>query len=169
MATGWLRGTVKEVVSGDTVVIMGPSRGGPPPEKRLTLASLMAPKMVGNSIRGGFNVPRDCVDGPGTSRLQARRDGTTVDEPFAWHSREFLRKKCVGQVPRVYLELFRHGHWSLICASHLQACTFKVDYVLENIPGREFGSVFLSGTNENLALLVVSSGWSKVHIQCSPH
>ncbi|KAL3140607.1 hypothetical protein ABBQ32_005177 [Trebouxia sp. C0010 RCD-2024] len=114
MATGWLRGTVKEVVSGDTVVIMGPSRGGPPPEKRLTLASLMAPKM-------------------------ARRDGTTVDEPFAWHSREFLRKKCVGQ-----------------------ACTFKVDYVLENIPGREFGSVFLSGTNENLALLVVSSGWSKI-------
>lgn len=47
MATGWLRGTVKEVVSGDTVVIMGPSRGGPPPEKRLTLASLIAPRMVG--------------------------------------------------------------------------------------------------------------------------
>ena len=47
MATGWLRGTVKEVVSGDTLVIMGPSRGGPPPEKRLTLASLIAPRMVG--------------------------------------------------------------------------------------------------------------------------
>lgn len=47
MATGWLHGTVKEVVSGDTVVIMGPSRGGPPPEKRLTLASLLAPRMVG--------------------------------------------------------------------------------------------------------------------------
>lgn len=47
MATGWLHGTVKEVVSGDTLVIMGPSRGGPPPEKRLTLASLIAPRMVG--------------------------------------------------------------------------------------------------------------------------
>lgn len=46
MATGWLRGTVKDVVSGDTLVIMGPSRGGPPPEKRLTLASLIAPRMV---------------------------------------------------------------------------------------------------------------------------
>ena len=46
MATGWLRGTVKDVVSGDTLLIMGPSRGGPAPEKRLTLASLMAPRMV---------------------------------------------------------------------------------------------------------------------------
>lgn len=47
MATGWLRGTVKEIVSGDTLVVMGPARGGPPPEKRLTLASLIAPRMVG--------------------------------------------------------------------------------------------------------------------------
>lgn len=46
MATGWLRGTVKDVASGDTLLIMGPSRGGPPPEKRLTLASLIAPRMV---------------------------------------------------------------------------------------------------------------------------
>ncbi|DBB17861.1 hypothetical protein WJX82_005615 [Trebouxia sp. C0006] len=114
MATGWLRGTVKNVVSGDTLVIMGPSRGGPPPEKRLTLASLIAPRM-------------------------ARRDGSTADEPFAWQSREFLRKKCIGQ-----------------------PCTFKVDYTLENIPGREFGSVFLTDKNDNLALAVVSSGWSKI-------
>jgi hypothetical protein len=44
----------------------------------------------------------------------------------------------------------------------LQPCTFKVDYTLENIPGREFGSVFLTDKNDNLALAVVSSGWSKV-------
>jgi hypothetical protein len=44
----------------------------------------------------------------------------------------------------------------------LQPCTFKVDYTLENIPGREFGSVFMTDKNENLALAVVSSGWSKV-------
>lgn len=30
--------------------------------------------------------------------LQGRRDGTTRDEPFAWQSREFLRKLCVGKV-----------------------------------------------------------------------
>ena len=28
--------------------------------------------------------------------LQARRGG--VDEPFAWESREFLRKLCIGKV-----------------------------------------------------------------------
>ena len=30
--------------------------------------------------------------------LQGRRDGSTRDEPFAWESREFLRKLCVGKV-----------------------------------------------------------------------
>ena len=50
----------------------------------------------------------------------------------------------------------------LILTRCLQPCTFKVDYTLENVPGREFGSVFLTEKNENLALIVVSSGWSKV-------
>ena len=40
-------------------------------------------------------------------------------------------------------------------------CTFRVDYTLENIPGREFGSVFISPNNENLALRIVSEGWAK--------
>ena len=42
MATGWLAGTVKEVPSGDTLVICS-SKGL---EKRLTLASLIAPRLV---------------------------------------------------------------------------------------------------------------------------
>ena len=79
---------------------------------------------------------------------------------------------CVGQVSKSAIK-------AVVCRYHahhqphhtddwrLQACTFKVDYVLENVPGREFGSVFLSGTNENLALQVVSSGWSKVYIALS--
>lgn len=47
MATGWLRGVVKEVVSGDTLVIAGSTKGpGPAPEKRITLSSLLAPKLV---------------------------------------------------------------------------------------------------------------------------
>lgn len=48
MATGWLRGTVKSVESGDTLVIIGAAKigGPPPPEKRLTLSSLVAPKLV---------------------------------------------------------------------------------------------------------------------------
>jgi hypothetical protein len=30
--------------------------------------------------------------------LQGRRDGSTADENFAWASREWLRKKLIGQV-----------------------------------------------------------------------
>ena len=49
MATqqGWLRGVVKEVPSGDTVIIVGAVKSGIPPEKRLTLSSIIAPRLVG--------------------------------------------------------------------------------------------------------------------------
>ncbi|GLC57824.1 hypothetical protein PLESTB_001270800 [Pleodorina starrii] len=114
MATGWLRGVVKEVVSGDTLVIAGTTKGpGPAPEKRITLSSLIAPKL-------------------------GKRDGSSKDEPFAWESREFLRKKCIGQ-----------------------PCVFRVDYVVEAIGNREFGSVFLN-QQDNVAIAVVSNGWAKV-------
>ena len=43
----WLRGVVKEVPSGDTVVVAaGAKPGQVPAEKRITLASLIAPKLV---------------------------------------------------------------------------------------------------------------------------
>ena len=40
----------------------------------------------------------------------------------------------------------------------VQACVFKVDYVVEQI-SREFGSVFIG--QENVALSVVQAGWAK--------
>jgi staphylococcal nuclease domain-containing protein 1 len=46
MATGWLRGVVKECPTGDTLIIVGNVKQGPPPEKRITLSSLIAPKTV---------------------------------------------------------------------------------------------------------------------------
>jgi hypothetical protein len=47
MATGWLRGKVKEVVSGDTLVLTANVKSdAPQAEKRLTLSSLIAPKLV---------------------------------------------------------------------------------------------------------------------------
>ena len=49
----------------------------------------------------------------------------------------------------------------------LQTCTFRVDYTLENIPGREFGSVFVGASSENVAVKVVSEGWAKVMSQTS--
>jgi hypothetical protein len=44
---GWLRGLVKEVQGGDQVCIAASVvKQGPPPEKRLTLSSIVAPKLV---------------------------------------------------------------------------------------------------------------------------
>ncbi|KOM47453.1 hypothetical protein LR48_Vigan07g115700 [Vigna angularis] len=53
------------------IMTMPSDKPGPLPEKSITLSSLMAPRL-------------------------ARRGG--VDEPFAWESREFLRKLCIGKV-----------------------------------------------------------------------
>ncbi|KAG9152435.1 hypothetical protein Leryth_015833 [Lithospermum erythrorhizon] len=111
-ATGWLRGKVKAVTSGDCLVIMGSTKAEIPPEKTITLSSLVSPRL-------------------------ARRNG--IDEPFAWESKEFLRKLCIGK-----------------------EVTFKVDYTVASI-GREFGSVFLG--DKNVALLVVAAGWAKVREQ----
>lgn len=111
--SGWLRGRVKSVPSGDCLVIMGSTKADViPPEKTITLSSVIAPRL-------------------------ARRGG--IDEPFAWDSREFLRKLCIGK-----------------------EVTFRVDYTVSSI-GREFGSVFLE--DKNVALLVVSEGWAKVRDQ----
>ncbi|XP_062185948.1 ribonuclease TUDOR 2-like [Phragmites australis] len=112
-ASGWFRGKVKAVPSGDTLVIMG--SGNPetiPPEKSITLSSIIAPRL-------------------------ARRFGT--DEPFAWESREFLRKLCIGQ-----------------------DVTFRVDYMLP-ATGREFGTVYLG--DQNIACLVVANGFANVKQQ----
>ncbi|KAH7939388.1 hypothetical protein HPB52_011697 [Rhipicephalus sanguineus] len=67
---------VKQVLSGDTVVIRGQPRGGPPPEKTLYISNITAPKLAKR--------PTETV-------------AETKDEPFAWEAREFLRKKLVGQ------------------------------------------------------------------------
>ncbi|KAI4998574.1 hypothetical protein ZWY2020_053916 [Hordeum vulgare] len=111
-ASGWLRGKVKAVTSGDCLLIMGSTKAEIPPEKSITLSYLMAPRL-------------------------ARRGG--VDEPFAWESREFLRKLCVGK-----------------------EVTFRVDYTAPNI-GREFGTVYLG--DKNVAYLVVAAGWARVKEQ----
>ncbi|XP_054160483.1 staphylococcal nuclease domain-containing protein 1-like [Oppia nitens] len=69
------RAIVKMVVSGDSLIIRGQPKGGPPPEKQINLAYVMAPKV-------GRKLP----------------DGTTsIEEPYGWESREYLRKKLVGK------------------------------------------------------------------------
>eukprot|EP00898_Chlorokybus_atmophyticus_P005051 jgi/Chlat1/5547/Chrsp369S00840 len=112
----WMRGTVKAVPSGDSLVIIGNVRGGPPPEKTITLTGLIAPRM-------------------------ARRDGTSRDEPWAWQSKEYLRRRCIGK-----------------------QVTFRVDYAVPTI-GREFGTVYLAEGNVNVGHDVVEHGWAKVREQ----
>ncbi|PWA71963.1 TUDOR-SN protein 1 [Artemisia annua] len=107
--SGWLRGKVKAVLSGDTLVIMGNTKAEIPPEKTVVLAHLAAPRL-------------------------ARRGGQ--DDPFAWDSREYLRKLCIGK-----------------------DVVFRTEYTIPNF-SREFCSVFVGSTN--VGKEVVSHGWAKV-------
>ncbi|KNA18582.1 hypothetical protein SOVF_069380 [Spinacia oleracea] len=115
-ADRWLKGIVKAVPSGDTLVIMGIVKGDAiPPEKAVILKHIMAPRL-------------------------ARRDGD--DEPFAWDSREYLRKLCIGK-----------------------EIVFRADSNTSGKqnapPGREFASVLLADGSD-VAKLAVQNGWAKV-------
>lgn len=66
---------VKQVLTGDQVVLIDTPQGGPPPEKILGFSNIAAPKL-GRLARG--DIPE------------------AKDEPYAWEAREFLRKKLVG-------------------------------------------------------------------------
>ncbi|XP_053623818.1 staphylococcal nuclease domain-containing protein 1 [Plodia interpunctella] len=70
-------GIVKQVLSGDTIVIRKQPQGGPPPEKVIALSGVTAPKLA--------------------RQRTANNDVETKDEPYAWEAREFLRKKLVGK------------------------------------------------------------------------
>lgn len=114
------RGFVKQVLSGDAVVLQGQATNGPPPEATVYLSNVSAPRLGKR--------PTESAAG-------------TADEPFAWQSREFLRKKIVGQM-----------------------VTFMKEFTASS--GRDHGKVFLGGTNpenaENVAETGVSEGWLEV-------
>ncbi|KAK8800697.1 hypothetical protein WA158_000022 [Blastocystis sp. Blastoise] len=65
-------GTVKSVISGDTIVLMANVKKGIAPEMQLNLAYCMAPRVA--------------------------RGPEGMEEPFGWESREYLRKHAIGQV-----------------------------------------------------------------------
>ncbi|KAG8379632.1 hypothetical protein BUALT_Bualt07G0109100 [Buddleja alternifolia] len=70
-STIWLRGIVKAVPSGDSLVILSITKSEIPLEKTIILSSLEAPKLA--------------------------RRSSVPDEPFAWDSREYLRNLCIGK------------------------------------------------------------------------
>ncbi|KAG3001750.1 hypothetical protein PC120_g20087, partial [Phytophthora cactorum] len=114
MASG--QATVKAVLSGDTLVLMGAATNGPPPELMLTLSSLQAPRLA--------------------------RSPEQSNEPYAWASREHLRKLCIGKQVR-----------------------FNVEYRVPAI-NRDFGSVWLPanarGVEENLCVIQARTGYARV-------
>jgi len=109
-----LFGVVKAVMNGDTVVIMKDAKNlaGPPPEIRLTLASLQAPSMY------------------------------PEEQPFAFESREYLRKLVIGQTVQ-----------------------FVVEYKVESVQ-RLFGSVYLNvdGVPTSVSRQIVRNGYAKVRV-----
>ncbi|RZC36999.1 TUDOR and/or SNase domain containing protein [Asbolus verrucosus] len=69
------RGIVKQILSGDSVIIRGPT-GAPPPEKQINFSGIIAPKLA---------------------RRAGDQSDPSKDEPWAWEAREFLRKKLIGE------------------------------------------------------------------------
>ncbi|CAI5440772.1 unnamed protein product [Caenorhabditis angaria] len=114
------RGLVKQVLSGDAVVLQGQATNGPPPESTVYLSNVSAPRL---------------------GKRPTDNTSATPDEPYAWESREFLRKKLVGQV-----------------------VTFVKDFTASS--GRDHGRVYIGGTNptdaENVAESAVSAGLLEV-------
>ncbi|KAI1286752.1 Nuclease domain-containing protein [Halotydeus destructor] len=75
------RGIVKQVLSGDSLIIRGQPRGGPPPEKTINLAWVSAPKV-------SKRLP------PTTENPKGQQ---TPEEPYGFEAREYLRKKLIGK------------------------------------------------------------------------
>jgi len=106
-------GLVKSVLSGDTLVLMGsPGPDGKAPEKEVVLSGIRAPILA----RG--------------------KNPQQPEEPWAWHSREFLRKKCIGRVVRFEV-IFRPQETN-----------------------REYVHLYLG--DENIAKTMVAHGWAWV-------
>jgi staphylococcal nuclease domain-containing protein 1 len=113
-------GIVKQILSGDCLVIRGQPKGGPPPERTLALSNVVAPRLAKR---------------PTQSTQESNRD-----EPFAWQSREYLRRLLIGKEVK-----------------------FAVEYKVP-VSGREYGTVWtkVNGEEKSVNELVVSEGWADV-------
>ena len=61
------------------MVLRDRSKTGPPPEKVIAISNIIAPRLARRPTTNTDN-----------------SDGT-LDEPYAWESREFIRQLCIGQ------------------------------------------------------------------------
>jgi len=77
------KGFVKQILSGDNIIIRGQPKGGPPPERQLALSNVVAPRLA---------------------RRAAGESQETTDEPYAWECREYLRTKLIGKQVQFCIE-----------------------------------------------------------------
>mmetsp|Transcript_10014 Transcript_10014/g.24959 ORF Transcript_10014/g.24959 Transcript_10014/m.24959 type:complete len:920 (-) Transcript_10014:25-2784(-) len=114
-------GIVRSVPRGDMLVVLqlGGRQvpGGAPPEHRLCLSNVNAPRLGRSSSRNG-------------------KIAGTKDEPFAWESREFLRKLTIG-APVTYTVNYKNP---------------KND--------TKFATVMMDG--ENVANKIAEAGWATI-------
>ncbi|SOV78214.1 tudor staphylococcal nuclease [Plasmodium sp. gorilla clade G3] len=104
-----LNGIVKQVISADTYVLIGAKKGGVSQERQINLACLQCPRLFMKS-----------------------QNTEKVEEPFAWESREFIRKLIIGK-----------------------NVSFCLEYTYNN---RQFCSVFYE--EQNLAILLLEKGYA---------
>ncbi|EUD67209.1 hypothetical protein C922_02359 [Plasmodium inui San Antonio 1] len=106
-----LNGIVKQVVSADTYVLAGAKKGGVAQERQVSLACIQCPRLFMKSQ----NVEKS-------------------EEPFAWESREFIRKMIIGK-----------------------NVTFVVEYIYNN---RTYCSVFYE--EQNLSVMLLQRGYANL-------
>ena len=125
------KATVKNVLSGDTVILRGkPRPNGPPLERLLALSNVQAPRL-GNKDRDDEVVAASIDTGKVWHWLMI--------QPFAFGSREFLRKLLVGK-----------------------EVSFVPEYtVTTTTPQREYGFIITSN-GDQVAELGIKEGWLKV-------
>lgn len=104
VASGEIQGTVLEVVSGDTLVILT-DKG----EQRISLASIRAPRFVapaeGPKPEGQSQAkPQEKAPANGPRKQEQNRK---LVEAFAIESREYLRKKVIGKKVRIVVDYER--------------------------------------------------------------
>ena len=91
-----------QVMDGGAVVIRGPPRNGPPSERILALTNINAPRLA---------------------RRKTANAEATVDEPFAWEAREYLRKMIVGKT------VIGHVAKAFPSTHHIVACDLLAQLV----------------------------------------
>ncbi|XP_058457634.1 staphylococcal nuclease domain-containing protein 1 [Malaya genurostris] len=121
------KGIVKQVLSGDSLIIRGQPKGGPPPEKQINFSGVIAPKLA--------------------RRPTSNSTDATKDEPYAWEAREYLRQRLIGQEVYFYAERPPNANrdYGYVCLGKDQA---TAENIVESIISEGLVSVRRDGVRQ---------------------